>query len=158
VELLLLHAALTAEIRGTGAGKVANLAQSGVDGLAGARDRQSQNGVWLEGGLTARFERLIVDAELLQMIAAYFDPIEVDDSTRCSTRSTRSVDGGHFFGSAHTLAQLRGVGRGRELDTTERAHRLWRRLLAEHEPPAVDAAPAEYVARRKAGHAVERSG
>ncbi len=33
---------------------------------------------WLGGGLTASFEKLIVDAEMLQMMAAYFDPSTVD--------------------------------------------------------------------------------
>jgi trimethylamine--corrinoid protein Co-methyltransferase len=131
---------------------------------------------WLEGGLTASFEKLIVDAELLQMIAAYLDPIEVDDSTLALDAIAEVGHGGHFFGSAHTLARYEHAFNtplvsdwrnyeawveGGALDTTERAHRLWRRVLAEHEPPAldpaVDAVLAEYVARRKAGHPVERS-
>ena len=36
---------------------------------------------WLEGGLTASFEKLIVDAEMLQMMAEYLRPIEVNDDT-----------------------------------------------------------------------------
>ena len=34
---------------------------------------------WLEGGLTASFEKLIIDAEMLQMIAEYLRPIDVND-------------------------------------------------------------------------------
>ena len=34
---------------------------------------------WLEGGLTASFEKLVIDAEMLQMMAEYLRPIEVND-------------------------------------------------------------------------------
>ena len=34
---------------------------------------------WLEGGLTASFEKLIIDAEMLQMMAEYLRPIELSD-------------------------------------------------------------------------------
>ena len=37
---------------------------------------------WLEGGLTASYEKLIIDAELLQMITAYLEPI-VDHEYGC---------------------------------------------------------------------------
>ena len=33
---------------------------------------------WMHGGLTASFEKLILDAEMLQMMDAYFEPIAVD--------------------------------------------------------------------------------
>ena len=45
---------------------------------------------WLGGGLTASFEKLIIDAEMLQMMAAYFEPLRgVDADTlalRCDPR------------------------------------------------------------------------
>jgi trimethylamine--corrinoid protein Co-methyltransferase len=34
----------------------------------------------MHGGLTASFEKLSLDAELLQMMQAYFDPIVVDEA------------------------------------------------------------------------------
>ena len=36
---------------------------------------------WLHGGLTASFEKLILDAEMLQMMEEYFRPIEVSPAT-----------------------------------------------------------------------------
>ena len=43
-------------------------------------DRFLQTG-WLNGGLTASFEKLIIDAELLQMMAAWCEPLTVDASS-----------------------------------------------------------------------------
>ena len=36
---------------------------------------------WMEGGLHAGFEKMILDADLLGMVAAFLDPIVVDDDT-----------------------------------------------------------------------------
>ncbi len=60
---------------------------------------------WMEGGLTASFEKVVLDAELLQMMAAFMTPIEVNEDT-LDLDATREVGpGGHFFGAAHTLAR-----------------------------------------------------
>jgi len=58
---------------------------------------------WLEGGLTASFEKLIIDAEMLQMMASYLQPIEVDDASLGLEAIGAVGPGGHFFGSPHTL-------------------------------------------------------
>jgi trimethylamine---corrinoid protein Co-methyltransferase len=123
---------------------------------------------WLEGGLTASFEKLIVDAEMLQMVAAYLDPIDVDDESLALDAIAEVGHGGHFFASSHTMERyetafyrpLVSDWRNFEtwfesgaVDATERAHRIWRRMVDEYEPPALDAAIDEaltdYVARRK---------
>ena len=122
---------------------------------------------WLEGGLTASFEKLIVDAEMLQMVAAYLEPIVVDDDTLALDAIAEVGPGGHFFGSPHTMARYEDAfyrplvsdwrnfetwAEHGSVDTTERAHRIWRRLLAESESPALDPAIDEalvaYVRRR----------
>src|SRR5256885_7876767 len=36
---------------------------------------------WMEGGLVASFEKLVVDAEMLQMMAEFLQPIVVDEDT-----------------------------------------------------------------------------
>ena len=36
---------------------------------------------WMEGGLHASFEKMVIDADLLQMVAAFLDPVVVDDDT-----------------------------------------------------------------------------
>lgn len=124
---------------------------------------------WLEGGLTASFEKLIVDAEMLQMIAAYLEPIAVDDLSLALDAIAEVGHGGHFFASPHTMERyetafyqpLLSDWRNFEtwfeagaVDATERAHRIWRRMVDDYEPPALDSAVdealTEYVARRKA--------
>ena len=62
---------------------------------------------WLGGGLTASFEKLIIDAEMLQMMAAYFEPFVVDADTLALDAMREVGPAGHFFGTAHTLAALR---------------------------------------------------
>ncbi len=123
---------------------------------------------WLEGGLTASYEKLIIDAELLQMMAAYLEPIVVDEATLALDAIAEVGPGGHFFGSPHTMERYESAfytplvsdwrnfeswTEAGSVDATERAHRIWRRLLADYERPpldsAVDEALTEFVAKRK---------
>jgi trimethylamine---corrinoid protein Co-methyltransferase len=124
---------------------------------------------WMHGGLTASFEKLIVDAEMLQMMAAYFDPIVVTPESM-AVEAIRSVGpGGHFFGSDHTMARYETafyppllsnwdnhptwLERG-GVQARERANMIWKQLLSEYQQPALDVAILEdldnYIARRKA--------
>jgi trimethylamine--corrinoid protein Co-methyltransferase len=123
---------------------------------------------WLEGGLTASFEKVIIDADLLQMVAAYLEPLEVSDET-LGLDAIRDVGpGGHFFGTAHTQARYENafyapmVSDWRNFENweeagaetaTQRANRLYKQLLNEYEAPPLDAAIAEeleaFVSRRK---------
>ena len=36
---------------------------------------------WMEGGLHASYEKMVLDAELLGMVAAFLDPVVVDEET-----------------------------------------------------------------------------
>ncbi|MBX6320311.1 MAG: trimethylamine methyltransferase family protein [Rhodospirillaceae bacterium] len=124
---------------------------------------------WMEGGLVASFEKLIVDAEMLQMMAEFLQPIVVDDDTLALDAIREVGPGGHFFGAAHTLARYetafyapmvsdwRNFETWREagaVDATHRANRIWKQVLNEYVPPpidpAVDEALKDFVARRKA--------
>jgi trimethylamine--corrinoid protein Co-methyltransferase len=127
-----------------------------------------QGAGWLEGGLTASYEKLIVDAEILQMMAEVLTPFTVDEDEIGIETIAEVGPGGHFFGAAHTLARFEGafyrpmVSDWRNFETwqedgartaTERANGLWKRLLVEFEPPPMDPAVSEalhdFVARRK---------
>jgi trimethylamine---corrinoid protein Co-methyltransferase len=127
-----------------------------------------QGAGWLEGGLTASFEKLIVDAEILQMIAEVLVPFPIDDASLGLDAIAAVGPGGHFFGTAHTLERYETafyrplVSDWRNFETwqddgartaTERANGIWKQLLAEYEQPPIDAAVAEaigaLVARRK---------
>nr|MBA2632525.1 trimethylamine methyltransferase family protein [Chloroflexota bacterium] len=124
---------------------------------------------WMEGGLHAGFEKMILDAELLQMVAAFLDPIVVDEDTLGLDAIREVGPGGHFFGAAHTQERFRTafhkpmISDWRNYETWQeagspeaagKAHRIGKELLAAYEPPAMDAAVHEelaaFAARRKA--------
>ena len=124
---------------------------------------------WLQGGLTASFEKLILDAEMLQMMQEYFTPIVVDDAALALDAIAEVGAGGHFFGSAHTMSRYETafyapllsnwdshptwLERG-AVQTRERANAIWKQLLADYRQPPLDpeifAALLAYVDRRKA--------
>lgn len=58
---------------------------------------------WLEGGLTASFEKFILDAEMLQMMAAFMTPPAIDEDAFGFDAMAEVGPGGHFFGTSHTL-------------------------------------------------------
>jgi len=123
---------------------------------------------WLEGGLVASFEKLIVDAEILQHMISFFSPIDTS-AAEIGLDAIKSVaPGGHFFGTEHTMARYETAfyapflsdWRTQEnwaLDgaktATERATELWQRVLADYEPPEMDEGRLEaidaYIALRK---------
>ncbi|MEE8274456.1 MAG: trimethylamine methyltransferase family protein, partial [Alphaproteobacteria bacterium] len=62
---------------------------------------------WMEGGLHASVEKMVVDADLLQMVAAFLDPVIVDDATMAVEAIAEVGPGGHFFGVQHTQDRYR---------------------------------------------------
>ena len=123
---------------------------------------------WLEGGLTASFEKLIVDAEMLQMIAEYLRPIDVNDDELAVDAIAEVGPGGHHFGTAHTLERYEHAFYAPLLsnrqnfeswqdagsqDIAMRANQTWKQLLNEYQQPALDPAIDEalvaYADRRR---------
>ena len=128
-----------------------------------------QGAGWLEGGLTASYEKLIVDAEILQMMAEVLQPVAVDEGAMGLDAMAEVGPGGHHFGTAHTMERYETafyrplLSDWRNFETwqedgartaTERANAIWKQLLVDAQPPALDAAVTEaldaYVARRSA--------
>ena len=123
---------------------------------------------WLEGGLSGSYEKLILDAELLQLMIESMGPMIVNDDTLGFDAIKEVGPGGHFFGSAHTLQRYEAafyhpiltdtrnyetwVEQGQDSAET-RANALWKQMLEEYEQPpldpAVDDELKEFVARRK---------
>ena len=131
---------------------------------------------WLNGGLTASCEKLIIDAEMLQMMAAWCEPPRVTPET-LALEAVRDVGpAGHFFGTPHTLARYETafyqpmvsnwdnydtwLERGRETAPVK-ANRVWKQLLASYErpplDPAVDEELKDFVVRRKRHYLGDRS-
>jgi trimethylamine---corrinoid protein Co-methyltransferase len=124
---------------------------------------------WLEGGLRASYEKLVIDCDLLQMVAAFLDPIVVDDASLAVEAIAEVGPGGHFFGIQHTQDRFRDaffapmVSDWRNFEswqeagapTAERhASRLVRELLDAYEQPPMAAEVAaeldDFVSRRVA--------
>jgi trimethylamine--corrinoid protein Co-methyltransferase len=123
---------------------------------------------WLESGLTASFEKLIVDAEMLQMMAEFLHPIVVNADELALDAIAQVDPGGHHFGTAHTLARYEKAfyipmlssrqnfetwQESGSLDAARRANTTWKRMLTEYQrpplDPAIEEALTDYVARRK---------
>ncbi|MDX2315201.1 MAG: trimethylamine methyltransferase family protein [Gammaproteobacteria bacterium] len=123
---------------------------------------------WLEGGLCASFEKFIIDAEMLQGMAEVLRPVSVTAADLAVDAIEAVGPGGHFFGSPHTmeryetafyqpmLSDWRNFENWEEhgaLDATQRAHRIYKQLLASYEQPPLEPAIKEelaaFVARRK---------
>ena len=122
---------------------------------------------WLEGGLSASLEKIVVDAELLRDWAEILKPVSFDDEDLAVEAIKGIAAGGHFFGAAHTLARYETAfyrpllsdwsnfeawTEAGARDATVRATGIWKKLLAEYVPPPLDPAVKEaieaYVARR----------
>ena len=123
---------------------------------------------WMEGGLHAGFEKMILDADLLQMVSAFLEPITVDDDHLAVGAIAEVGPGGHFFGVQHTqdrfrtafhhpiLSDWRNYESWEEAGSPQaygKANSVMKTLLAAYEPPVLDAAVVEeleaFVARRK---------
>jgi trimethylamine--corrinoid protein Co-methyltransferase len=124
---------------------------------------------WMHGGLTASFEKLVLDAELLGMMQSYFQPISVSEEALSLDAIAEAGVGGHFFGTAQTMAQYETAfhppmlsnwdsypnwqAKGAQ-EAPARANRIWKDLLATSEEPALDPGIHEalkaFVTRRKA--------
>src|SRR3954468_379911 len=123
---------------------------------------------WQEGGLTASFEKFILDVEMIQHMMAFLAPIEVNEGELALDALGRVPTGGHFFGEQHTLERYSTAfyqpllsnwqnyeawAEAGSLDATARATKLWKKALEKYAEPPIDPAVREaleaYVARRK---------
>jgi len=124
---------------------------------------------WTEGGLTASFEKFILDVDMLQMVAEFLTPLDVSQDALALDAVREVGPGGHFFGTAHTLARYETAfyspilsdwrnfetwtDAGRPT-TYDHANRVFKEKLETYERPPIDPAVEEeldaFVAKRKA--------
>ena len=123
---------------------------------------------WLEGGLCASFEKVIVDVELLQMMSAFLDELSFSKDELAFDAIADVGPGGHFFGTQHTLDRYEtafytpvlsdwsNYGQWQEnggLDTSQRANKIWKQALSEYQRPPMEESKVEeleaFVAKRK---------
>lgn len=122
---------------------------------------------WLEGGLSVSYEKLITDIEALQTVAELSTATPGDDDSIGFEAIAEVQPGGHFFAAGHTMARYRtafyeplvadwsNFGNWTQAGSrtaTERATGIWKRTLAEFQPPASAVATADvldaFIARR----------
>jgi len=124
---------------------------------------------WMEGGLHAGFEKMVIDADLIGMISEFLRPLSFSDDDLAFDAMKEVGPGGHFFGCEHTQSRYRNaffspmISDWRNFETWreagsptayDKANRLYKEKLAAYtQPPIDDAVRAEldaFVAKRKA--------
>ena len=129
---------------------------------------------WLEGGLLTSFEKMVIDADLLNMVTAMLQPVTIDDAALAVEAIAEVGPAGHFFGTQHTQdrydtehfqpmvsswSNFEMWDEAGRVESHQRAETLARTLIDAHvEPPMVDGqrmALDEFVARRVAEGGVE---
>ena len=124
---------------------------------------------WLEGGLSSGYEKLILDAEMLGMMAKYVQGIGLTEEDFAWDAYAEIGPGGHFLGAAHTMRHYEDAfyqhkvfsmanyeqweEEGSE-DSYKKANRVWKQMLKNYQAPALDDATAEelnaFVVQRRA--------
>ena len=124
---------------------------------------------WLEGGLRASFEKMVLDADLISMVGSFLAPLVVDQASMALDAIDEVGPGGHFFGTQHTQDRYRTaffspmISDWRNFESwaeagsptaDQKMSELVPRLLAEYEPPPLEPdrldAINEFVERRVA--------
>ncbi len=123
---------------------------------------------WLEGGLVMSYEKFIMDVDQANMMSVLLKGVDMSENGQALDALREVGPGNHFLGAAHTQANFETAfyrsniadnnsfeqwSEDGELDTSQRANKIFKTMLAEYEPPAIDPAVDEalldFIARRK---------
>jgi trimethylamine--corrinoid protein Co-methyltransferase len=123
---------------------------------------------WLEGGLAVGYEKFVLDNDQLGMVHTFVNGVDLSPNGQALDAIIENGPGQHFLGTAHTLANFEtafyrsSVADNASyeqwleeggLDAAQRANAIWKRTLAEYEPPPIDDSVDEelraFVTRRK---------
>jgi trimethylamine--corrinoid protein Co-methyltransferase len=125
---------------------------------------------WLEGGLSVSYEKIVTDAEVLNMIAELCGGARAGtEEIGYETALAAVAPGGHFFSAPQTMARYAteiyepivhdyaNFGTWTERgapDASQRATRVWQEILASEKAPVTDdarrAVLGAFIARRTA--------
>ncbi len=123
---------------------------------------------WLEGGLTASYEKFVMDIEIIQNMIEFLKPMKFN-TDELGLDTIKSVPtGGHFFGVDHTMERYETAFYKPMLsdwqnyenweaagakDALQRATEVWQQVLREYQMPEMDPSVREeldaYIAKRK---------
>jgi len=122
---------------------------------------------WVEGGLCTSYEKFVLDCEIVQSLMQVMEPVRIDADTLALDEIAEVGPGGHFFGTARTIASFETAfyrplvsatqnygawmeGGGKS--AAERATAIWQEALTQYAEPAIDPAIREelsaFVAKR----------
>ncbi len=126
-----------------------------------------QSAGWLEGGLVTSFEKFAADCEILDLLRHQFTPMDVDEESLAYDAHVEVGQGGHFFGTEHTLERFRDCfwrptiastenferwTRNGSMDHAQRSNTRWKSMLESYQRPPLDDAVegelVEFVERR----------
>jgi trimethylamine---corrinoid protein Co-methyltransferase len=124
---------------------------------------------FLDGLLSMSYEKFVMDTDLCGALHTYLGGVPVDDNTLAMSAFEEVGPGSHFFGCGHTMANYEtafwdsGLADNEPFekweaagsaDAASRANALWKKRLAEYQPPPLDEGVREglhdFIARRKA--------
>jgi trimethylamine--corrinoid protein Co-methyltransferase len=124
---------------------------------------------WLEGGLAMGYEKFVMDTDQAGMMQTFLAGVDMSDNGQAMDAIREVGPGKHFLGCAHTQANFETAFYRSTLadnnsyeqweaegasDMSRRANTLWKKQLAEYQPPpldpAIDEALLDFMQRRKA--------
>ena len=124
---------------------------------------------WLEGGLCANYEKVILDAEMLQMMSEFLQPLSFADDDLAVKAIDEVGPGNHFFQSPHTMQRYENAfynplvsdwsnfetwQENGEKTATQRANKIWKQMLEEYQQPSLERDREEqlneFIEKRKA--------
>lgn len=124
---------------------------------------------WMEGGLHASYEKMVIDADLLNMVAKFLKPLDLSDDALAVDAIAKVGTSGHFFGEEHTQARFTTEfyspmvsdwrnwetwSEAGQPDARMRANTIAKDILNHYEKPpideAIEAELRDYVDRRVA--------
>ena len=123
---------------------------------------------WQEGGLTSGYEKFILDVETLGALTKFSKGLDLSEEEFAWDAYEEAGPGNHFLGTAHTMRHYKDAFFQPRIfhtdsyekwkdegstDAGQRANFVWKEMLNNYEPPALDEATAEeldaFVAQRR---------
>ena len=123
---------------------------------------------WLEGGLSMSYEKFIMDIDQAGMINSFLKGVDLSVNGQGMEAIKEVGPGNHFLGCDHTQSNFKSAfyrsniadnnsfeqwEADGKMDATQRANKIWKKILKEYEPPkidpAVDEALNEFIQKRK---------
>lgn len=123
---------------------------------------------WLEGGLTMSYEKFIMDLDNCGALLRMIQGMEVSEATLSKQSYLEAGPGENFLSTSHTLANYTNANyetilpdtgpyetwkENGSLSAADQANRIWKEMLTNYKPPAMDdtikSQLEEFVASRK---------